>query len=70
MFFDNIVDEITTEGIEKYSVIRFRTKNGFYIVFITKLGSILFSQDVSRDFDIFEIGDVKIPVCIIDAIKK
>jgi hypothetical protein len=70
VFNDETVNEITTEDIEKYPVIRYGTQDGFYIDFISNLGTVASYSHVANSIDIFEIDKVEIPVCNVDLMIK
>ena len=70
VFNDEMVDEITTTDMEKYSVVRYGTSEGFYIDFISRLGTVASFTDVANENDIFEIEDIEIPVCNVDVMMR
>ncbi len=70
VFNDETVNEITTEDIRKYSVIRYGTREGFYIDLIGRLGNAISFTDAFNNIDIFEIDGVEIPVCNVDMMIK
>lgn len=70
VFNDEMVDEITANDMEKYSVVRYGTSEGFYIDFISRLGTVASFTDVANENDIFEIEDIEIPVCNVDVMMR
>ena len=70
VFNDEMVDEITTTDMEKYSLVRYGTSEGFYIDFVSRLGTVASFTDVANENDIFEIEDIEIPVCNVDVMMR
>jgi len=58
IFDDQSIDEITTEELQKYAVIRYGTPEGFYIDIMTKLGELFSFQDL--EYEIIEYKGIKI----------
>ncbi|MGQ9571268.1 MAG: nucleotidyl transferase AbiEii/AbiGii toxin family protein [Thermodesulfovibrionales bacterium] len=71
LYHDPFIDELKSEDIKQYAVIRYGTPDNFNIDLIGKIGEemILF-KDVERDTEFFEIDDLKIPVCSLDMLIR
>lgn len=70
LYNDPSIEEITHEEIKEYAVIRYGTPDDFYIDIIARLGSEVSSEEVLNSYVIFEIDNVKIPVCDIEMLIK
>jgi predicted nucleotidyltransferase len=67
---DTSVDEIKPDDVKEYAVIRYGTPEGFYIDFIGKIGDMFSFDEVERDAEVYEIDNVKIPVCGLETLIK
>ncbi len=71
LYDDLSIDELKSEDIKEYAVIRYGTPDNFNIDLIGKIGEDLISfKDVERDAEIFEIDNLKIPVCSLDMLIR
>lgn len=71
LYNDPFIDELKSEDIKQYAVIRYGTPDNFNIDLIGKMGEEMISfKDVVRDAEFFEIDDLKIPVCSLDMLIK
>lgn len=60
IFDDQSIDEISSDELEKYAVIRYGTPNGFYIDIMTKIGEAFSFQDL--DYEIIAYKGIKIKI--------
>jgi hypothetical protein len=71
LYNDPFIDELKSEDIKQYAVIRYGTPNDFNIDLIGKIGEGMISfKDVERDAEFFEVDDLRIPVCSLDMLIK
>lgn len=71
LYNDPFIDELKSEDIKEYAVIRYGTPDDFNIDLIGKIGEEIISfKDVKKDAEIFKIDDLTIPVCSLDMIIK
>ena len=64
LYNDPFIDELKSEDIKQYAVIRYGTPDNFNIDLIGKIGEEMISfKDIEKDAEFFEIDDLKIPVC-------
>ncbi len=70
IYNDPSIDELKVEDIEEYAVIRYGTPDDFNIDLIGKVGEIFSFSDVERSAEIFEIDNIKIPVCGLDTLIR
>lgn len=71
LYNDPFIDELKSEDIKQYAVIRYGTPDNFNIDLIGKIGEEMISfKDVERDTEFFEIDDLKIPVCSLDMLIR
>jgi len=70
LYNDPSIEEITTDDIEEYAVIRYGTPDDFYIDIIARLGSEVSFNDVWKDVVFFEINNTMIPVCSLEMLIK
>lgn len=71
LYNDPFIDELKSEDIKQYAVIRYGTPNDFNIDLIGKIGEGMISfKDVERDAEFFEVDDLRIPVCSLDMLIR
>ena len=71
LYNDPSIDDLKAEDIKKYAVIRYGSPDDFNIDFISKIGEGLINfEDVEKNAEIFEIDDLKIPVCGLEMLIK
>ena len=58
VFSDSSIEEINSSELEKYSVIRYGTPNGFYIDIMTKVGDTISFEDLEHE--IIDYKSIKI----------
>lgn len=70
VFNDKSADEISSDDVEKYAVIRYGTPFNYYIDFIGNLGEMFTFKDVSKNIEKYIIENVEIPVCGLETLIK
>lgn len=70
IYDDPSIDELTTDNIKNYAVIRYGTPDDFYIDFIGRIGKVFTFKDIEGDIEIFEIDNLEIPVVGLDTLIK
>lgn len=70
LYNDPSIDEITAKDVEEYAVVRYGTPDEFYIDIIARLGDEVSFKDVLNDIVIFEIDNIKIPICGLEMLIK
>lgn len=60
LYQDKSIEEITVDELQKYSVIRYGTPNGFYIDIMTRLGEAVSYNDLK--YEIIEYQGIKIKI--------
>ena len=71
LYNDPFIDELKSEDIKQYAVIRYGTPDNFNIDLIGKIGEEMISfKDIEKDAEFFEIDDLKIPVCSLDMLIR
>lgn len=68
VFHDKNIYEITLEELNKYSLIRFGTQEGFYIDIITKIGEAFTFYDL--EYELIEFEGHKIKIATINTLYK
>jgi predicted nucleotidyltransferase len=68
IFNDESIQEIGITDIEKYSVVRYGTPQGFYLDFIGKVGDFAKYPDLRKGVVYLEVETVQIPVCGIETL--
>jgi len=70
IYHDPSIEELKPDEIRQYAVIRYGTPDDFYIDFIGMIGEVFSFKDIERDMEIFEIDNIKIPVCGLETLIK
>jgi hypothetical protein len=71
LYNDPFIDELKSEDIKQYAVIRYGTPDNFNIDLIGKIGEEMISfKDVEGDAEFFKVDDLKIPVCSLDMLIR
>jgi len=70
IYDDPSIEELKPEEISQYAVIRYGTPDDFYIDFIGRIGEVFSFKDIEKDIEIFEIDNIKIPVCGLETLIK
>ena len=70
IFNDISIEEIKPTDIQKYSIIRYGTPEGFYLDFIGKVGEAFRFSDIKKGIEWIEIENIKIPVCNVEMLLK
>lgn len=70
IYNDPSIDEIEVKDIKEYAVIRYGTPDEFNIDLIGKIGELFSFNDVERSAEIFEVENIKIPVCGLDMLIR
>ncbi len=70
LYNDPSIEEITHRDIKEYAVVRYGTPNDFYIDIIARMGNEISFKDVMDSYVVFEIDNVKIPVCGLEMLIK
>lgn len=70
LYNDSSIDELKSTDIKRYAVIRYGTPDDFNIDLIGKIGEMFSFNEVERSAEIFEIDNLKIPVCSLDMLIK
>jgi predicted nucleotidyltransferase len=70
IYHDPSIEELKPDEIRQYAVIRYGTPDDFYIDFIGRIGEVFSFKDIERDMEIFEIDNIKIPVCGLETLIK
>jgi len=68
VFDDNSIEEISTEELNKYSVIRYGTPDGFYIDIIDRIGELASYHDIEYEKIVYE--NIKIRIATPDSLLK
>ena len=70
LYNDPSIEEITYSDIKEYAVVRYGTPHDFYIDIIARPGSEVSFEEVMESYVVFEIDNVKIPVCSLEMLIK
>jgi hypothetical protein len=70
LYDDPSIDELKPDEIRQYAVIRYGTPDDFYIDFIGRIGEMFSFRDIEQDIEIFELDNIKIPVCGVATLIK
>ena len=70
IYSDPSIDEISSDDVSTYEVLRYGTPDNFYIDLIGNLGEVVTFEEVKGDTVFFEVNDVIVPVCGVKTLIK